>query len=58
MEISFNLDQGYQSDHIPCVWCTVASLCTTCFNIKELCFTPTEFRMILKINSDYFPTQR
>jgi hypothetical protein len=36
-------------------------VCTTCYNIQKLCILPTQciyvFRMILTINSDYFPKQ-
>jgi hypothetical protein len=39
----------------------MVNICTTCLNIKENCILPTQcicvFRMILTINSDYFPNQ-
>jgi hypothetical protein len=39
----------------------VVAICTTCFNIKNICILPTErvcmFRMVLAINCDCFPKQ-
>jgi hypothetical protein len=39
----------------------LVTLCTTCINNKLFCILPTEhiygFRMVLRINNDYFPKQ-
>jgi hypothetical protein len=51
-------------DFITCyltLYSSVFTMCTICFNVLKLCILPTQcicvLRMVLTINSDYFPKQ-